>query len=59
MKSFEHWEFEEVEITFGLRRTKKLPALDTWLGTSMPISEEEKKVVAKLQARLTDNVDSW
>lgn len=59
MRSFEHWEYEEIELTFGVNRAKKLPTLETWLTTDMPIEDWEKKAIDRLQARLMENADNW
>ncbi|MDZ7880258.1 MAG: hypothetical protein U5L45_21455 [Saprospiraceae bacterium] len=31
MKRFEHWKYEEVELTFGAERVRSLPTLTEWL----------------------------
>jgi hypothetical protein len=59
MKSFEHWESEEVELTFGVKRVYKMPRMDTWLESDLPISEEEHKQIKKLQHKLLINTDYW
>ena len=31
-KPFERWEFEEVELTFGIKRVDTLPFLSEWVS---------------------------
>ena len=58
-KPFEKWEYEEVELTFGFRRVKKMPKLDEWLNADEPISDIETAAILRLQERLIEKVDSW
>jgi hypothetical protein len=59
-KSFETWEYEEVETVFGLKRVFNLPALADWLATSVEtIDNTTKQFVAIIQNRLIVNADAW
>lgn len=59
-KSFETWEYEEVETVFGLKRVFELPALTNWLATSVEtIDDTIKQYVAIIQKRLIVNADAW
>jgi len=58
-KSFEQWNYEKVENSFGLNKVKHLPALATWLTSDEPIKQEELAVLQQYQDLLIDNVDAW
>jgi hypothetical protein len=58
-KSFETWEYEEVESLFNLKRVKNLPFLVEWLNAPVTISESIKSFLRIIQERLIDNADAW
>jgi len=58
-KSFETWEYEEVETVFGLKRVRNLALLTDWLTIVPQISDAIKAVLLIIQERLIDNVDAW
>jgi hypothetical protein len=58
-KSFETWEYEEVETVFGLKRVKNPALLTDWFTMSPPISDVTKTFLSIIQERLIDNVDAW
>jgi hypothetical protein len=59
-KSFETWEYEEVENTFGMKRVFELPALTEWLNSSKnDIDETMKHFLMGIQKRLIVNADAW
>jgi hypothetical protein len=58
-KSFETWEYEEVENTFGMKRVKNLPILVDWINSPSQISDSTKILLPIIQERLIDNVDAW
>jgi hypothetical protein len=47
VKSFERWEREELELTFGLQQVKDHPVLMDWLNATEIISEDEKAKIEK------------
>jgi hypothetical protein len=56
-KSFKDWDSEDVELTFGIERTKNLPALLEWLEVKdLPLPAPE---LEKLKEKLLDNADAW
>ena len=59
MKAFEKWNFEEVEETFGIKRTKKLDALTNWISQKNEISKEIEKQLIDLRTQLQDNAEIW
>ncbi len=59
MKSFENWKYEEVELTFGIKQNENLPLMLEWLQAKEEATEEEKKVVMKLQKRLKRFANAW
>jgi hypothetical protein len=58
-KSFETWEYEEVENRFGLKRIKKHPLLEEWISTPQKIKETQELFLKLIQERLIDNADAW
>ncbi len=58
-KSFETWEYEEVENAFGLKRVKNFPALIDWQNSPNGISNSVKILLPIIQERLIDNVEAW
>jgi hypothetical protein len=59
-KSFETWEYEEVENTFGMKRVFELPALTDWQNSSKnDIDETMKHFLDVIQKRLIVNADAW
>ena len=59
MKSFEQWDTDELELTFGLRQLDTMPALEVWLQANNAITEEERNFVAMLRESARKNVDAW
>jgi hypothetical protein len=59
MKPFEKWEYEEVEMTFGLRRTSSLPLLTAWLGAQEPLSAAETDAFNNLKEELASRAEDW
>ncbi|MDX2303892.1 MAG: hypothetical protein NW226_13885 [Microscillaceae bacterium] len=59
MKSFENWKYEEVELTFGIKQNENLALMIEWLQSEEKITEEEEKIILKLQKRLKRFVDAW
>ncbi len=59
-KSFETWEYEEVESHFQLKRVFEYPALTDWLSSSInTIDETMKHFLNTIQRRLIINADAW
>jgi hypothetical protein len=58
-KSFEHWEREEVELTFGVEQMDTLAALSAWMSAENTISESDKKLALRLQTKLIKFYDLW
>ena len=59
VKSFERWEFEELQITFGLKRLKSMPILEQWLANETEFTAVEKQELERLQNKLQDNAEVW
>ncbi len=59
MKSFEHWEYEEIQLTFGLSRVKNSPHLNEWLATPAQIIPAEEQQLAELRNLLFDYAEAW
>jgi hypothetical protein len=58
-KSFESWEYEEVEDFFNLKRVMSLPTLTEWLNSSHNTNESIKTLLNIIQERLIINADAW
>lgn len=58
-KSFETWEYEEVESYFNLKRIKNLPLLTEWVNTPFESKNMAKYNLSVIQERLIDNADAW
>jgi hypothetical protein len=60
MKSFEKWTWEEVELTFGVKRVQNMSILNDWLSANEPISNDyEKTTLLHNLDRLKIMVDNW
>jgi hypothetical protein len=59
VKSFERWEFEELQITFGLERIKSMPILEQWLAAETEFTAVERQELERLQTKLQDNAEVW
>lgn len=59
MKTFEQWDIDDVERTFGIRRTDALPALEQWLTAKQDVTEQERASVLHLQANILHKIDTW
>ena len=58
-KSFETWEYEEIENTFGMKRVKNPQILIDWINSPIQISDSTKTLLSIIQERLIDNADAW
>ena len=59
MKSFEQWEREEVQMTFGIKLVKVLPSLNDWLAANEPISDFEQANLTFHLNRLKRKAEVW
>jgi hypothetical protein len=59
MKTFEYWEYEQLELTFNLKRSNNNSILKTWLSAKCAIPVYEKQALTRLKNRLSEKVDSW
>jgi hypothetical protein len=59
VKSFERWEREELELTFGLQQVKDHPVLIDWLTATEAITEEEKLKIEPLRLDLESEISYW
>ncbi|NJN32988.1 MAG: hypothetical protein HC817_00770 [Saprospiraceae bacterium] len=58
-KSFEHWEREEVELTFGITQMDTLPSLTAWVSAKNKISASDRELATRLQTKLVKFYDLW
>ena len=58
-KSFESWEREELEQTFGLKSVKNHPVMTAWLSANEAITLEEQAKMSKLQYDLQKEISFW
>lgn len=59
LKPFEKWNYEEVELTFHLRRKDTLPALDAWLGVQQQFSAAETAFLEELKIFALRHIADW
>jgi hypothetical protein len=59
MKTFEQWDIDDVERTFGLKRVKHSKTLEDWLVASHPINEQEQNTLNILREELSNAVNDW
>ncbi len=59
MKSFEQWEYEEIESTFGLKVIDQSDLLTEWLSATVNIPESTRQELQKLQKSLLKHVNAW
>jgi hypothetical protein len=59
VKSFERWEREELELTFGLQQVKDHSILTDWLTAKEAITEEEIAKIEPLRIDLESEISFW
>ncbi len=59
MKTFEHWQSEELELTFGLERLYDYEPLQAWLSAKCEINEATRNMLTGLRQELIFNADYW
>ena len=60
MRSFEKWTWEEVELTFGVKRVDSMPLLNDWLkANEPPTTDFEKTTLNRNLERLKIMADNW
>ena len=59
MKSFERWEREELELTFGLYQVNNHIVMTDWLAANEPISEDEKVKLTEYRLELAKEISYW
>jgi hypothetical protein len=60
MKTFDEWDIDEVESTFGLRRViEHHPALHAWLSVPHQPSLTAQDLLQTLQIELVEGVEEW
>lgn len=57
--TFESWETQDLEITFGLKRQKNMPLLQEWLKSTAEFDEYTQKNIEELREHIFDYVDFW
>lgn len=59
MRSFETWEFEEVQNTFGIKRRLSLPLLEEWVNHEYPISQTHAETIENLRQYAFNYIETW
>jgi hypothetical protein len=59
MKSFESWTYEDVELTFKIKKDKQSQLLLDWISSYSEIKEIYKKFIDELKEKLRDNAGAW
>lgn len=57
--SFESWETQDLEITFGLKQVWEHQTLTKWLEVETEFSDSEKESIEKVRQRILHFVDFW
>jgi hypothetical protein len=58
-KFFKDWQYEEVEIAFGLTRMRTLPTLEKMTQIKFNANAEIQKTLEKYRLEVFDFVDTW
>jgi hypothetical protein len=59
-KTFDSWDIDEIERTFGLDRVRHSPTFDAWMNAPQQVlTESEREFVEVLREELADAVDLW
>ena len=56
MKPFEKWNYEEVELTFGLKKAPQLATLTHWLEADEPIDAFEEATITRYLNGVRDRI---
>ena len=59
VKAFRDWKFEEVELTFGIKRVFEHALLSSWLAVEKMPHDEERRMLDKLRHQLFREVDLY
>lgn len=59
MKSFEAWNYEEVENTFQIQEMDTLPLLEEWLSAAYEIEAHTKSNLHKMKDKLKRKAKAW
>ncbi len=59
MKSFDTWNYEEVENTFHIQEMDTLPLLEEWLSAEYEIEEHTKINLHKMKDKLKKKAKAW
>lgn len=59
MKTFEKWETEEVERTFGLVYHETLPEMKAWIAFQQDLTEREQETIEDLRTEMKYYADFW
>jgi hypothetical protein len=58
-KSFDKWDTDDVERTFGLHRVRRSPVFDSWMTPQHTPEHYERSMIERFREELTEAVDSW
>ncbi len=59
MRNFESWETQDLEMTFGLKRTKNMALLNDWLASKADYDANTTQHIQRLKDRIYDFSDYW
>ncbi|TAE69594.1 MAG: hypothetical protein EAZ85_12905 [Bacteroidetes bacterium] len=59
VKSFEKWETEQLQITFGIKPNQNSVLMNTWLEANYDLSDTEKNTIEALRGRLSYFANYW
>jgi hypothetical protein len=59
MKSFETWEYEEINITFGMERLMEHPSMEVWLSAEFDINPYILQRLESIRVKSLREVETW
>jgi hypothetical protein len=59
MKSFETWEYEEINITFGMERLMEHPSMEVWLSAEFDINPYILQRLESIRVKALREVETW
>ncbi len=59
VKSFEKWQTEDLQLTFGIKPKQNSVLMDNWLKANDSLSDEQKNTLENLRERLSYFVNYW
>ena len=58
-RTFDTWEYDEIETILGYKRVRNHPLLNQWLAVPVDVPDTSVALLLSLQERLLENADAW